>query len=467
VTAIRRREAATSWQGKQVVVVGLGGTGLAAARLLLHDGASVLVSEAGPETEHGDAAAELRLLGADCEFGGHSIERFTAADAVVISPGVPQSIESVRAAGDAGIRVISELEMAFEFARSPIIAVTGTNGKTTTCTLIHRMLDSSGRTAVYTGNTEMPFSEAVAASLAPEVYVIEVSSFQLELIESFRPDIGILLNVTPDHLDRYEGFDHYVATKLRLFENQMPTDFAVFNAADPRPLGVAPQIGSQKVLFDARREVETGCWAADGSIRYRLPGDQGTVCPTADVAIRGEHNIENALAACAGALLAGARPENCAAVLREFRGLEHRLETVAEIAGVMYVNDSKSTNVAALRCALMAFDKPVVLIAGGLGKGERYDTLQPLVEQHVRAMMLIGEEAATMESELGAHAQAHQTRSVEEAVRAASEIAQPGDVVLLSPGCASFDMFTNFKHRGTVFKDSVHKLETLCDAKHT
>jgi len=446
----------------------LGGTGRAAARLLLHEGASVLVSEAGPETGCSDAAAELRSLGADCEFGGHSVERFTAADAVVLSPGVPQSVEAVSAAGDAGIRVISELELAFEFARAPIVAVTGTNGKTTTCTLIHRMLDSAGISTVYTGNTDMPFSEAVAASHAPEVYVIEVSSFQLELIESFRPDIGILLNVTPDHLDRYDGFDHYAATKLRLFENQKPTDFAVLNAADPRSIAVPPQIGSQRVLFDTSNEVETGCWAAAaGSIRYRLRGDEGMVCPAAEIAIPGEHNIENALAACAGALLAGARPEDCAAVLREFRGLEHRLETVAEVDGVTYVNDSKSTNVDSLRRALMAFDRPVVLIAGGLGKGERYDTLQPLVKQHVRAMVLIGEEAAAMESELGPHAQTHRTRSLEEAVRTASEIAQPGDVVLLSPGCASFDMFMDFKHRGTVFKDGVRKLETLCDAKHT
>jgi len=449
------------------VVVGLGGTGRAAARLLLHEGASVLVSEADPETEYGNAAVGLRLLGAECEFGGHSIGRFTAADAVVLSPGVPKSIEAVVAARDAGIRVISELELAFEFARSPIVAVTGTNGKSTTCALIHRMLESSSRSAVYTGNTDIPFSEAVAVLHAPEVYVIEVSSFQLELIESFRPEIGILLNVTPDHLDRYDGFDHYVATKLRLFENQIRTDFAVLNAADPRTVAVPPEIGSQRVLFDTRDEVETGCWAAGGSIRYRLRGDEGTVCPTADVAIRGEHNIENALAACAGALLAGARPEDCAAVLRQFRGLEHRLETVAEIAGVTYVNDSKSTNVDSLRRALMAFDKPVVLIAGGLGKGERYDTLQPLVEQHARAMVLIGEEAAAMESELGSYAQAYRSPSLEKAVRTASEIAQPDDVVLLSPGCASFDMFTNFRHRGTVFKDSVIKLETLCDVKHT
>lgn len=445
----------------------MGGTGRAAARLLVREGASVLASECGPEANYSDPAAELRSLGVECEFGGHSIERFTTADTVVLSPGVPQSIEAVRAARDAGVRVISELEMAFEFARSPIVGITGTNGKTTTCTLIHQMLDSAGMQAVYTGNTDMPFSRAVDAPHAPEVYVIEVSSFQLELIESFRPHIGILLNVTPDHLDRYDGFDHYAATKLRLFENQLPTDFAVVNGVDPRAVAGTREIGSQKVLFHTRHEVETGCWAADGSIRFRLRGDEGVVCPTSEVAIPGEHNLENALAACAGALLAGARPEDCTAVLREFHGLEHRLETVAQIGDVMYVNDSKSTNVDSLCRALMTFDKPVVLIAGGLGKGERYDALQPLVEQHVRAIVLIGEEAAAMESQLGSHAQARRAQSLEEAVRTASDISQPGDVVLLSPGCASFDMFTNFKHRGTVFKDSVRKLEGLCDAKPT
>jgi len=462
-----REKATAVWEGTRVVVVGLGGSGRAAARLLVGKDASVLVSEAEPEPRYSDVAAELRALGVECEFGGHTVERFTAADAVVLSPGVPQSIDAVAAACRAGVRVISELELAYQYRRAPVVGVTGTNGKTTTCTLVHLMLERAGKRAVYTGNTDMPFSEVVMSAPEPDVYVVEVSSFQLELTATFRPEVGILLNVTPDHLDRYRGFDHYAATKLRLFEYQQPTDFAVVNALDPHALAVPLHICSQRVYFDINNEVETGCWAAGDSIRYRLRGEEGTVCSTAELRLPGAHNLENALAACIGAMLMGARPEHCAAVLRDFTGLSHRLETVAEIAGVTYVNDSKSTNIDSLRRALAAFDEPIVLIAGGRGKGERYDSLRPLVEQHVRTLVLIGEEAGAMDAQMSGREPAHRASSLEEAVRTAAGLARPGDVVLLSPGCASFDMFVNFKHRGSVFKDSVRALEDLCDAKHT
>jgi len=450
-----------------VVVVGLGRTGEAAARMLLSEGASVLVSEAGSEADCVDAAAELGVLGAECEFGGHSLERFATADTVVLSPGVPQSIEAVAAARDAGRRVISELELAFEYARAPIVAVTGTNGKTTTCTLIHRMLDCAGLCTVYAGNTDMPFSEAVAADHVPEVYVLEVSSFQLELIETFRPEIGVLLNVTPDHLERYDGFDHYAAAKRRIFAHQVSSDYAVVNAGDPVAADAVEPVVSQPVFFDTSREVETGCWVADGRIHYRLVGQEGTVCSTDTLRIPGLHNVENALAACAAALLMGSTPEDCAVVLSEFPGLDHRLEVVAEFGGVTYVNDSKSTNIDSLKRALMAFDRPVVLIAGGRGKGESYDTLRPLVERRVHAAVFIGEEARAMDSALGDVLTVCRAESLDEAVHRAADLARPGDVVLLSPACASFDMFTSFKHRGTVFKESVRALEGICDVKRT
>jgi len=459
---------ATDWHGKKVVVVGLGATGIAAARLLLHQGASVLISESGPATDNrADTVRELATLGAEYEFDGHSVDKFTAADTIVLSPGVPPAIEPVAAARDAGVRTISELELAFGHARAPIVAVTGTNGKTTTCTLLHRMFGAAGIRPVYTGNTDMPFSAAVSAADAPDVYVIEVSSFQLELIETFRPDVGILLNVTPDHLERYHGLDHYAATKHRLFAHQLDSDYAVLNSADPYALNIPGEVVAQRVYFDMRRGVEIGCWLDNDMIRYRLRGDEGTICSTAEIAMPGRHNVENAMAACAGAVLMGARSEHCAAVLRGFPGLEHRIETVAEISNVTYVNDSKSTNVDSLRCALTSFDRPVVLIAGGRGKGERYDGLRDLVEQRVRAMVLIGEEADAIESELGRSTVTHRPGSLEEAVRTAADIARPGDVVLLSPACSSFDMFTDFKHRGTVFKQCVGKLENPCDMQRT
>lgn len=445
----------------------MGETGSAAARLLLKHGAAVLVTDSAPETDRHDVSVELRGLGAETELGGHTAERFTEADTIVMSPGVPQSIPPVVAAVDAGVRVISELEMAFEFAQAPIVAVTGTNGKTTTCTLIHRILECAGISSVYTGNTDTPFSATVMAARQPEVYVIEVSSFQLELTESFRPEVGVLLNITPDHLDRYDDFDQYAATKHRMFAYQLPSDCAVVNVADPLAAALAPEVKAERVLLCTDMEVYTGCWIDHGMIRYRLRGKTGDLCKTSEIRIPGNHNIENVMAACTAAILSGADSASCRAAVREFTGLEHRIEYVGEAGNVTYVNDSKSTNVDSLRRALEAFDRPVVLIAGGLGKGEYYDSLIPLVETGVRAMVLIGEEAGPIAETLGAAAPAHRAESMDSAVRIAAELAVPGDIVLMSPGCASFDMFTNFKHRGQVFKDSVRGLEGLCAEKHT
>jgi len=437
------------------VVVGAARTGVEAARLLVRAGADVLLSDAAVPAEISSVKQRLSGLKIEYEFGGHKSESFTRADLVVLSPGVPGDIEPVRAAEHAGVPVLSELEFASRFCTSRTLAVTGTNGKTTTTTLVHRMVKEAGITTLLAGNNEFPFSSAVMVKPPPELIVLEVSSFQLERVERFRPDIGILLNVTPDHLERYVDVEDYRRTKMRLFARQDRDGTAILNGDDHRMSADADSIRAEKMFFSIERDVENGVFVSDGEIVAQSPAGRRRLARVDDVALTGRHNLANTVAALCACVALGIPEEVQLRTVRAFHGLEHRMEFVATKRGVSFVNDSKATNLDAVKMALLSIDTPVVLIAGGRGKGSDYKALRPLVEGRVRALVLIGEDAPLIEAACGDLAPVSQAQTIEEAVAEAYATAREGDCVLLSPACASFDMFRDFEERGERFKAAV------------
>lgn len=439
-------------------IIGAGRSGLGAARLLLEEGMSVFVSDAGEQGAGSEGVAALREMRAQFEFGGHT-DRVLDADAIVLSPGVPPDIPILIRAAERGIPVTNEIEIASRFCRGRIVGITGTNGKTTTTELAGHIFREGGCRTFVAGNVGVPFSEVARQADEESVVVLELSSFQLEKIETLRPDAALLLNVTPDHLDRYAGLDEYGAAKLRIAMNQRPQDRFIYSADDAW-LERIPSAGIIPTLlgFSIRREVPRGAFVRDGMLALRMEenGEVETVIPTDEIGIRGPHNLGNAMAAALAARSLGVDTESIGRALRSFRPLPHRLEEVGVIDGVRYVNDSKGTNTDALRYALESFAEPIVLIAGGRGKKNDYTALLPLMADRVKAAILIGEAADEME-----RAFAPLTRTIragfdmEAALAEAASVAAPGDVVLLSPACASFDMFRNFEHRGDVFRELV------------
>jgi UDP-N-acetylmuramoylalanine--D-glutamate ligase len=448
-------------KGKRVTVVGLARSGAAAARLLLRERAVVSVTDRRPAAELTEWTSAFAAGEVAWFLGGHPDEAFRGADLVVLSPGVPLASPPLQAARARGTPIWSELELASRFVSAPISAITGSNGKSTTTALAGEMCAAAGRRTFVGGNYGVPLSEATLPGAAWSEIVAEVSSFQLESVAAFHPAVAALLNVTPDHLDRYPDFGSYAAAKRRIFERQGPEDAAVLNADDSvcvEPAFVA-KLAARRVCF-SRRTAPPGdaVWVDAGAIVYRLRGRTGRVLPIDRLRIAGVHNLENALAATAIALLRGIDPAVIAGVLSEFRGLEHRMEFVRDLRGVRYVNDSKGTNVGAVEKSIESLTSPVILIAGGVAKGADFSPLRPLAARRVKKAVLIGQARPQLRQTFEGVTTVAEASGMDEAVRIAAESAVPGDVVLLSPACASFDQFRDFEDRGRRFKALVNAL---------
>ncbi len=444
--------------GKQVLVVGMARSGLAACALLSRQGARVRITDSRSPDQLEREVRGLEEKGIVCESGGHRLESFLEADLIVVSPGVSLRIPELVKAQAAGKQILSELELAYSFLRGRMIGVTGTNGKTTTTTLIGEILKEAGEHVQVGGNIGTALSSLVESSTPTTWNVVEISSFQLEAIRFFRPDIAVVLNITPDHLDRYKSFQEYAGTKLKIFRNQQESQFAVLNLEDPSLSGLSGSIGSTIRWFSNRRKVEMGTGLENNQLVFRQTGQAEVAIPLEKIQLRGRHNLENVAAAVTAARLAGAPPAIILDTVTRFTGVEHRLEMVAEYQGVRFYNDSKATNVDATIKALEAFDSGLVLILGGRDKGSDYTAIRPLLERRVKAIILLGEASDKIRGQLKGSVPMHQANSMTEAVHIGFQLAQRGDKVLLAPACASVDMFQNFEHRGKVFKEAVREL---------
>jgi len=446
------------FQGKRITVVGLGRSGRAAANLLAEAGARVRVSEAQfQEKIKGDLLALLQK-GVEFEFGGHRPEGLMESDLIVLSPGVPSDMPALVAARSEGVRIMGEVELASLFTSATFVGITGSNGKSTTVTLLGEMLKAGGTPSLVAGNIGIALCEVVRGLSPQHIVVTELSSFQLETIETFRCHISILLNISPDHLDRYPNLIAYARAKARIFENQRKTDFAIVNADDELGLSLSSGIKSQLLLFSRKRALEEGCFLREGKVLFRMAGRTEEICASEEIAIKGVHNLENAMAAVAAGSLLGLDPTLLRRALQTFPGLEHRLELVLEKDGVRYVNDSKGTNVGAVLKSLESFESPIILIAGGRDKGSDFSPLTEAAKGRVKSFILMGEAKEKIRGAVNASASVFEAYDMKDAVRRAHSLAEKGDVVLLSPACASFDMFANFEERGRVFRNEVLNL---------
>lgn len=445
--------------GSRYSVLGGARSGLAVTRLLAVQGASVFLSDSATEEKMRAAAVALDAIGVAHEFGVNS-ERVLEADTIVVSPGVPSDAPIVKEAIARGIGVVSELEVASWFCPAPVVAITGTNGKTTTTVLAGRMFSDARMSPVVAGNIGTAFSEVVGKLKEDDLVVLEVSSFQLDYIRSFRPRVAVILNITPDHLDRYEhSFEKYKASKERIFMNQGAGDVIIFNDDDEvTRAAVTRDVPSavQMLPFSTRRILARGAYlSAGGVLTVAVGAKKHDIVAAAGISIPGEHNLANAMAASLAAIVMGVPPASVRATLKNFKGVEHRLEFVRELDGVRYVNDSKATNVDSVWYALRSFDRPLIVLIGGRDKGNDYERLVGPVREHVRAVIAIGESADKVRSAFERVVPVETAPTMESAVAAARSLAQVGDIVLLSPACASFDWFENYEQRGRVFKDVV------------
>ena len=445
-------------KGKRVLVVGLGRSGVAAALFLKELGAQVTVSDTKTEEELASEIPALLDRGIAVETGRHGERTFREADLIVISPGVPVNVPQLKLARERGIPVIGEIELAARFLRGRIIAITGSNGKTTTTALSAQVVAGSGARVQVGGNIGTPAISLAPASTDASYNVLEISSFQLETIESFRPMIAVVLNVTPDHLDRHRDFEGYVAAKARIFENQGPGDYAVLNAEDPTCVRMAAMTKARVCWFSRIREVETGALVRDGRIYWRDRNGEQAIMPVGDIGLKGAHNVENVLAAVCVGMIVGCKPARIQQAVREFKAVEHRLEYVATVNGVEYFNDSKATNVDATIKALEAFPGNIHIILGGKHKGSPYTPLRSLLKQRAKRAYTIGAAAETIENDIRGAVECVRAATLENAIRRAAENAVAGDIVLLAPACASFDQFQSYEQRGQVFKQAVKAL---------
>jgi len=401
----------------------------------------------------------LADLNIDFETGGHTSKAVTDKDYLVISPGIPLDIPRLKEAQDRGIPIFSEIEVAFWLTDAQIVGITGSNGKTTTTTLVGEILKEDKRESQIGGNIGIPFSSLVGKVPKEGIIVLELSSFQLERIEEFKPRVSAVLNITPDHLDRYPDLKSYVEAKLRIFENQTDSDFTVLNADDKNSMELALYSASKKIFFSTQKELELGAFVKEGMLLYKINGKEERITEIKDIEIKGPHNLSNAAAACAICAVLEVSPLSMKETLKRFKGVEHRLEEVATLSGVKFVNDSKATNVESVWYALQSMKEPIILIAGGKDKGGDFTKLRELVKSRVKALILIGEAKEKMDAALSDLASTSHSDSLEEAVELSFKKAEAGDTVLLSPACASFDMFKDYQHRGDVFKSSVKHLE--------
>jgi len=443
---------------KRILVVGLGKSGVASAQFLQARGAKVTVSDSKSPDQLGSAIPTLVDRGIAVETGGHGERTFRGQDLIVVSPGVPADSAPLVQARVHGVPIIGEIELAAQFLQGRILAITGSNGKTTTTTLTGEILAASGFPVVVGGNIGTPAISLVEQTTPATFVVLEVSSFQLETIQTFRPFISAILNITPDHLDRHRTLDAYVDAKARIFENQSKSEYCVLNADDPAANGLTGRVPCSVLHFSRHSEVAAGAFVRKGKIFFRNGQTEQEVLPVEEITLQGAHNLENVLAAVCMASLAGSPAEKIRQAVSAFRAVEHRLEFVAEIAGVRYFNDSKATNVDATIKALESFPANIHLILGGKDKGSDYSVLNALLRERVKRVYTIGAAAEKIASQIQQAAEIIPAGTLENAVHRAAATATPGDVVLLAPACASFDQFQSYEHRGRVFKEVVRAL---------
>ncbi len=447
--------------GKKVLIIGAARCGIAAAKFLAERDAIVALNDEKPLEKWSESSLALKALGVGLLPGEPPMWLLDQLDLVVVSPGVPATIIPIRYAERAGAEVIGEVELAYRYLKGRIIAITGSNGKTTTTSLIGELLRDGGFTVQVGGNIGQALISMVESSREDGWTVAELSSFQLETIKQFHPTIAVILNVTPNHMDRYENFNGYAAAKHRIFMNQTATDFAVLNADDPTVSSWKSGLKAQVIEFSVRKELKRGVFLKGDELIARTTENESVVLKPSEMKLRGLHNVENSAAAIAAVMAAGASLESIRETVKRFNPVEHRLEFVCELDGVKFYNDSKATSVDATLKALEAFaGEPgqVVLILGGRGKKAPYAPLAELVRTKVRKLLLIGEDAETIERELGQYANVERANDMHDAVNRSFAAADSGDVVLLAPACASFDMFESFEHRGKIFKGDVAKL---------
>ncbi len=448
--------------GKKVLVIGAARSGVAASQFLVERGATVALNDRKPLEEWGNEALELKSKNVALLPGDVPMWLLDQIKLVVLSPGVPTNLIPVRYAERAGAEVIGEVELAARFMRGKIVAITGSNGKTTTTTLVGELLRNANFHVQVGGNIGTPLVSLVHSSRDHGWTVAEISSFQLETTKEFHPHVATVLNVTPDHMDRYEHFTDYAAAKHRIFRNQTNADTAVLNADDETTRSWADGLRAQTVCFSLRRELDRGVFLRSGNeIVLRDGGAEQVLMQRNEIPLPGLHNVENVMAAFAVVIACGAHFDSMRETVKNFRAVEHRLEFAAEVGGIRFYNDSKATNVDAALKALEAFADTkgrIVLILGGRGKGASYAPLAPHLRARGRALILIGEDADRIESELGNDAAVVRAADMGDAVRRAHAATQTGDIVLLAPACASFDMFTSYEHRGREFKKAVKEM---------
>ena len=445
-------------KGKSVLVVGLGKSGVASALFLKERGARVSVSDSKTEEQLHEHIPVLLDNGIAVETGGHGERTFQKQDMIVISPGVPVNAPALEPARKMRLPIIGEVELAARFLKGKIIAITGSNGKTTTTALAGEVVAQSGAKTLVGGNIGTPAISLVPESTNDSYTVLEISSFQLETIEKFCPKIAVVLNVTPDHLDRHGTFQVYWEAKRRIFENQTASDFAVLNADDPEAARMAGGLKAQIRWFSRKKEVEQGAFVRGDRIFYKDAKGEREIMALSDMQLKGAHNVENVLAAVAIGAILDIPAAKIRDAVKNFKAVEHRLEYVATINGVEFYNDSKATNVDATIKALESFPKNIHIILGGKDKGNDYTVLKSLLQERVKRVYTVGAAAQKIESHIAGAAPITQAGTIENAVRKAMEAASPGDVVVLAPACASFDQFNSYEHRGKVFKELVHNL---------
>jgi UDP-N-acetylmuramoylalanine--D-glutamate ligase len=445
--------------GDRVAVLGLGVSGASAARLIHARGGAVYASDAFDGPGQTAAAEELRRLGIDAEIGRHDLDRILASDLVVTSPGIDPNAEVRQAVADSGLRTVAEIEVAFRNLESRVIGITGTNGKTTATALCGHLLKTTGLDATTAGNIGRPLSDVAILDAQPDWVVVELSSFQLADQETFRPDVGVLLNLAPDHLDRYPSLERYYGDKRRLFANATADCCWVINLDDGEVVEMAKDVAGHHYFASLTpHDLEGTFLGEDGWLTQRLDGQLERWTPEEQLRLVGRHNVMNALLAGLAAALAGCEAERIGQGLATFEGLPHRLQPIGVFDGVRWINDSKGTNVSAARVAIRAFQQPVIVVLGGRHKGEPYTSLLPVLKEHARAVIAFGEAAPRIVRELGDHVPLHVESGVGGVVRCAKKLAREGDVVVFSPACSSFDMFPDYKERGLAFERAVREL---------
>jgi UDP-N-acetylmuramoylalanine--D-glutamate ligase len=448
--------------GKRVLIVGMGKSGIAAAQFCIHKGADVTITDISEADKVKNDLKQLGELELKSELGYHREKSFLDTDYVILSPGVPHTILPVQKAIENGVEVIGEIELACHFIEEPIIAVTGTNGKTTTTELLGVILRESGKNVFIGGNIGNPLIEYVDQKQKADIVVVEISSFQLDTIKTFHPHIALLLNVTADHLDRYENFKGYTQSKGRIFENQTFSDYAVINADDRAVSTLEPSIKSRKIYFNAASGDFQGGYIKDRCLKIRLNSGKKDEIISIDLSenrLLGKHNHENISAACIAAWISGADPAGIERALKNFSGLKHRIEYVAQINGIRFYDDSKATNLDAVKRALEGFTAPVILIMGGRDKGGDYRILVKVVKKYVKKLVVIGESSELIINAFENHVAVSKAKTMECAVKQAFKSAAAGDVILLSPACSSFDMFKSYAERGQYFVNAVKGLK--------